>query len=100
MHRSNAPRLLCISFLMLAAATGAARAANKPDPNIDPVLPDPQLNNAYFPPVSATAGTADPGPALRSLPLSATMLAGRGPGCTLLSPCAVDLPPLERLPQH
>ena len=91
-------RLLCVSFLLLAAATGALRAADKADPNIDPVLPDPQPNNAYFPPGTATAGTADPGPVLRSMPVSAAMLAGQGPGCTTLSPCAVDSPPVERLP--
>jgi len=26
------------------------------------------------------------------------MLAGQGAGCTVLSPCAVDSPPLEHLP--
>jgi hypothetical protein len=94
------PRLLCVSFLVLAVTAGAVQAADKPDPNIDPVLPDPQPNNATLPPGTATAGTADPGPALRSMPVSAAMLAGQGPGCTTLSPCAVDSPPLERLPRH
>ena len=98
MRPSNVPRLLCVSFLMLAAATGVLRAADKPDPNVDPVLPDPQPNNAYFPPGTATAGTADPGPALYRLPFTAAMRTGQGEGCTMLSPCAVDSPPLEHLP--
>jgi len=96
MRASN--RLLCASFLALAVGAGVAQAADKPDPNIDPVLPDPQPNNAYFPPGTATAGTADPGPALYRLPFTAAMRMGQGPGCTALSPCAVDSPPLEHLP--
>jgi len=92
------PRLLCVSFLMLTMAAGWGHAADKPDPNIDPVLPDPQPNNAYFPPGAATAGTADPGPALQHVPFTAAMRTGQGPGCTALSPCAVDSPPLEHMP--
>lgn len=88
--------LMCVSFLVLVP--GPLFAADKPDPNIDPVLPDPQPNNAYFPPGTATAGTADPGPALSHVPVSAAMLAGHGPDCTALSPCGVDSPPLDRLP--
>jgi len=88
--------LFCLSLALLAA--GPLRAADKPDPNIDPVLPDPVPNNAYFPPATATDGTADPGPALYYVPLFAAMRKGQGPGCTVLSPCAVDSPPLERLP--
>ena len=100
MRVSKIPRLLCVSFLIMAIGAGVVRAADKPDPNIDPVLPDPVPNNAYFPPGTATAaaGTADPGPALRRVPVSAAMLAGQGPDCTVLSPCGVDSPPLERLP--
>jgi hypothetical protein len=90
------PGVMCVSFLVLAA--GPLKAADKPDPNIDPVLPDPQPNNAYFPPGTATAGTADPGPALSRVPVSAAMLAGQGPDCTALSPCGVDSPPMERVP--
>jgi hypothetical protein len=82
---------------MLAAGAGGALAADKPDPNLDPVLPDPVPNNAYFPPGTATAGSADPGPVLNTMPVSGAMLAGRGPGCTTLSPCAVNSPPLERV---
>lgn len=89
---------MCVSFVVLAAR--GAYAADKADPNIDPVLPGPVPNNAYFPPGTATAGTADPGPALNRAPVSAAMLAGQGPDCTALSPCAVDSPPLERLPPH
>ena len=63
------PAIVCVSFLVLAP--GPLYAADKPDPNIDPVLPDPEPNNAYFPPGTATSGTADPGPALRHLPISA-----------------------------
>ena len=98
MRASIFRRLLCVSFLVLTASTGAALAADKPDPNIDPVLPDPVPNNATFPPGVATAGTADPGPALYRLPMSAAMRTGQGAGCTVLSPCAVDSPPLEHLP--
>lgn len=99
MRASIFPRLLCVSFLMVAVSASVVCAADKPDPNIDPVLPDPQPNSAYFPPSTATdaAGTADPGPALRRVPVSAAMLAGQGPDCTVLSPCAVDSPPLEHL---
>ena len=101
MRAAKIPRMLCVSVLVLATGAGMARAADKPDPNIDPVLPDPQPNNAYFPPGIATAGTADPGPALYYVPLSAATRTGQGSGCTALSPCAVDSPPLERLPpQH
>ena len=92
------PAMMCVSFLMLAS--GPLYAADKPDPNIDPVLPDPVPNNATFPPGTATAGIADPGPALNHVPVSAAMLGGQGPDCTALSPCAVDSPPLERLPPH
>jgi len=92
------PAIMYVSFLVLAA--GPLYAADKPDPNIDPVLPDPAPNNAYFPPGTATAGTADPGPALSRVPLPAGMLAGQGPDCTALSPCGVDSPPLERVPPH
>ena len=98
MRAAKVPRVLCTSFLVLAISAGVTHATDKPDPNIDPVLPDPEPNTAYFPPGTATSGTADPGPALRHLPISAAMLAGQGPGCTVLSPCAVDSPPLERLP--
>lgn len=98
MRAAKIPRILCVLFVVLAAP--GAYAADKPDPNIDPVLPDPVPNNAYFPPGAATAGTADPGPALNRVPLSAAMLAGQGPDCTARSPCAVDSPPLERLPPH
>ncbi len=98
MRASKFPRLLCVSFLAVSIGAGVARAADKPDPNIDPVLPDPVPNNAHFPPGIATAGTADPGPALRRVPVSPAMLAGQGPDCTMLSPCGVDSPPLERLP--
>jgi hypothetical protein len=90
--------LFCLSLALLAA--GPLKAADKSDPNIDPVLPDPVPNNAYFPPATATAGTADPGLALNRLPVSAAMLAGQGPDCTALSPCAVDSPPLEHLAPH
>jgi len=96
MRATKFHRILWMSFVVLAASAGALHAADKPDPNIDPVLPDPEPNDAYFPPGTATAGTADPGSALYRLPPSAAM--GQGPGCTILSPCAVDSPPLERLP--
>ncbi|MEP6829563.1 MAG: hypothetical protein ABI963_04435 [Rhizomicrobium sp.] len=86
-----------MSFVVLAASVGALQAADQPDPNIDPVLPDPKPNNAYFPPATATAGSADPGPSLHAMPVSGAMLAGGGPGCTILSPCAVDSPPLDHL---
>jgi hypothetical protein len=81
---------------MLAAATSALRAAAKPDPNVDPVLPDPQPNGATFPPGIATAGTADPGPALYHLPSTTAMRPRQD--CTVLSPCALDSPPLKHLP--
>ena len=98
MRATKIPRMLCMSVLVLTIGAGMARAADKPDPNIDPLLPDPEPNNAYFPPGAATAGSADPAPALQHVPFTAAMRMGQGPGCTALSPCAVDSPPLEQMP--
>jgi hypothetical protein len=90
-------RVVFLSLRLVTMGAGTVHAADQPDPNIDPVLPDPKPNNAYFPPATATAGSADPGPVLNAMPVTALELAGRGPGCTPLSPCAVDSPPLQHL---
>ena len=82
-------------LLMLVVGMTGAHAA---DLNVPPVLPDPVPDYTHlFPPAMATAGTADPGRALAHSPISAEMLAGRGPSCTPISPCAVDSPPMTQL---
>jgi hypothetical protein len=87
-------RLRTTAFLLMLLAGVMGGAALAADPNIDPVLPDPVPSGHPFPPAMATAGTGDPGPELHASPVSAAMLAGRGRGCDLTSPCAVNSPPL------
>jgi hypothetical protein len=89
-------RVICTSFFILALGIGAAWA-DPPDPNIDPVLPDPKSNNAYFPPSSATQGVADPGSLLNTMPVSNAVLAGHGAGCSARNPCAVNSPPTDHV---
>ena len=85
-----------IGLTALMSDYGAAFAADPNyDPNIDPILPDPVTDSHQFPPAMATAGTGDPGPELNSSPVSAQMLAGSGVGCSPMSPCAVNSPPIE-----
>ena len=91
--------VLAIALAGFLNGIGVARAQTPDgDPNIDPVLPDPVLDNHLFPPAMATEGTGDPGPELNASPVSAQMLAGHGPGCGPTSPCAVNSPPLMVLP--
>jgi hypothetical protein len=89
-------RVICASLFIIALGVGAAWA-DPPDPNIDPVLPDPKPNSAYFPPATATQGTADPGHELSATPVSGAMLAGHGPGCSARNPCAVNSPPADHV---
>src|SRR6185437_14050786 len=89
-------RVLCL-VMVLASAGSAVAAPDAPDPNIDPVLPDPRPNHAYFPPATATQGVADPGPSLEATPVSHAMLMGHGPGCSARNPCAVNSPPADHV---
>ncbi len=59
------------------------------------MLPDPKPNSAVFPPASATAGAADPGPALNAI--SGDMVDARAKGCSAANPCAVGSPPADHL---
>jgi hypothetical protein len=72
-------RVFFLSLRLVTMGAGSLQAAGQPDPNIDPVLPDPKPNNAWFPPAAATAGSADPGPILNAMPVTAQELTGRGP---------------------
>src|ERR1700733_12268352 len=89
-------RVLCL-VMVLASAGSAFAAPDEADPNIDPVLPDPKPNHAYYPPSTATQGVADPGPSLEATPVSNATLMGHGPGCSTLSPGAVDSPPADHV---
>lgn len=92
--RNTACFVIALTALMSAYGTAFAADPND-DPNIDPILPDPVTDSHQFPPAMATAGTGDPGPELYSSPVSPQMLAGRGAGCSPMSPCAVNSPPIE-----
>jgi hypothetical protein len=98
--RRAARRTIVLAFALAGFLNGigVARAQTpSPDPNIDPILPDPVPDGRLFPPAMATAATGDPGREAFSSPVSAQMLAGRGPGCLPTSPCAVNSPPLMTL---
>jgi hypothetical protein len=85
-----------VLLLLAFGAAGACGAAADPLPSAspEPVLPDPAPNNkAYFPPASATAGSADPGHELNSLAPSGA----HASGCNALNPCALPPPPLEHV---
>jgi hypothetical protein len=62
--------------------------------------PDPSLTNSQkWAPSTATAGTADAGPALSHSTVSAIALTGHGVGCVPTSPCAAVLPLADHAPR-
>jgi hypothetical protein len=98
--RRGARRTIVLAMALAGFLNGIGVAhaqSSNADPNIDPVLPDPVPDGHLFPPAMATAGTGDPGTELHASPVSAPVLAGHGPGCGPLSPCAVNSPPLMTL---
>ncbi|HWU55593.1 MAG TPA: hypothetical protein VN175_08840 [Rhizomicrobium sp.] len=83
-----------VLILVAAWMSGWSNAAFCDDGSSDDrppaLLHDPSLaTSVYFPPALTTAGVADTGPAL-------SLMKPRGSGCTVLMPCAVTSPPLDR----
>jgi hypothetical protein len=91
MRQSSALFIRCALTAMIIAGSAFAQDSDR-DPNIDPILPDPVPSPEHFPPAKVTSGTARPAPMLSSAVVSASILKGRGPGCTPASPCAAVVP--------
>lgn len=91
-------RMLSLAFVMSVALCVCAKAQSA-RPNTDPTngeaapLKNEWVNrNFKHTPSDATAEIADPGRALSYSAISADTLAGHGPGCSPLSPCAAVSP--------
>jgi hypothetical protein len=95
----NSLQAACLA-LIFTAGYGPAWAQESDTENDTPAVfadHDPSLKNSpQYPSALTTAGAADPGPVLDQSHMTAAMLAGQGPGCTVTSPCAAVSPPPQR----